>query len=144
MGSRWTMDSTTFCAVWAKNLKANVNTNDAGIEEIGHWRKFIHELWSVFYPLNADYAFIGKNDVPLSSADGKGNFDPENKDDAYYFLSEKSYQKCANIARSIRVANEKNGTDHKVPSLPHGYLRRSNDKSKTKRVTPAELASLFA
>lgn len=144
MGSRWTMDSVSFCAVWAKNLKNNTNTTDSGKVERGDWGKFIHELWAVFCPLNSEYKFVGKDDLPLSSADGQNDFDPENKDDAYFFLSEKSYQKCANIARSIRVANEKNGTDLTVPPLPNGYLRRSSDKTKSKRATPAELSSLFA
>jgi len=144
MASRWVMDSTTFCVVWAKNLKSNTTTNDAGITEKGDWGKFVHELWAVFYPMNSEYKFVGKNDLPLSSADGQSDFNPENKDDAYFFLSEKAYQKAANIARDIRSKNKKHNTDFPVPPLPHGYLRRAGSKTKSKRAEYSALASLFA
>ena len=143
MATRWTMDSTTFCVVWAKNLKANT-TDNGGITEKGDWSKFVHELWAVFYPMNAGYKFVGKNDLPLSSADGQSDFNPENKDDAYFFLSEKAYQKANNIARDIRTKNKKHNTDFPVPTLPHGYLRRAGSKTKSKRAEYSALASLFA
>lgn len=141
MGERWTMDSVLFCQVWAKNLKANGG--------VGNWSKFIHELWKTFYPLNDGYKFQTeqgkgktKTYVPLSNSAGTGEFNPEDKNDRYYFLSEKSYMKCQNIIRSIKKDNDKHKTDHHVPILPDGYLSRGG-KKKSSRPSSKQLSDIF-
>jgi len=137
------MPNRDFLRLWSANRLNSTWTNkETGEDERGNWRAFIYECWGFFYPKNPDYLFTSKK-RPLSSADGAGDFDPDNKNDQYHFLSERCYQKATALARKVIAENKKNGTKYRIPVLPGGYKTRDGSAASSKPVSGGEIASFF-
>ena len=119
---KYYINTTDFCKLWAKQLKAEAKLADK--EKHTSWRAFVLSVVDAMGARNTSYVYPANMDMSVAQVQ-------------YNFGSERCYNKAKSIQTKLMKENGK------APALPEGWATRKGESTDKRTIDWEEIGDLF-
>lgn len=119
---KYRVDTTTFCQLWSKQLKAEAKLADKDKDQ--SWRAFVLAVVNAMGKLNTSYEYPPHLDMTVENCQ-------------YTFGSERCYNKAKSIQTKLMKENGK------APALPEGWSTRRGISTDRRTIDWGDIGELF-